>query len=171
MKVTVSSCVCLSGPLGACCRPTPGLGDSVRVLMRSGSDMLSKHRCSLLPLSSHLFPCCSAVMTAERLWHWENCRLNYWWVTEYVWSVASGRTDHVGHPWMRKQSLLLWDGDVWFVCCGSVGAAADEVQCAAIILISQRLRTGTCTDFPLRGNSRIQRAQAFIFHSNKRGMD
>lgn len=56
MKVRVSSWIRLPGrPGGACCPPTPGLGDSVTALMRSGPDILSNHCSSLRPVSTHLF--------------------------------------------------------------------------------------------------------------------
>lgn len=81
-KVPVSSSVWLCGPGGACCPPTPGLRDSVTALMRSGPDILSKHHCSLLPISPHffLFPIHSndgrKVVAPGKLWaellmgHW-----------------------------------------------------------------------------------------------------
>lgn len=162
-KVPVSSSVWLSGPRGACCPPTPGLGDCHGP--NENRTWHPLHRCSSPhPISPHfflfLFP---PVMMAERLWHQANCRLNYWWVTR---SVATAMADLVWHPSMQTGiGVLLCDRkSLLFFQCGALTVcgtgAADEVQCANII-ISQGVKTMAHSDLLW------QAAQRWLHKSNK----
>lgn len=140
----------LSGWVGqrvACCPPTPGRGESVMALMRSGADILSNQFSSLYPISNHLFLFFLSNDARGR------------GVMKIVCLIIDGS---LALPGLLLQGGLVlcdihqcingymgvasWQEIAFIFPCVHCGTGvADKVQCANII-ISQRVKTTACSD-------------------------